>query len=75
MSWSVYPLLGETTLRAFCLSALWQIYETLYLLWQGAGMQIYNPFSDAGMQIYNSFSGCRNFSALHEGWETHSSAL
>jgi hypothetical protein len=27
------PLIGEETiLRAFCLSAIWQIYETLYLL-------------------------------------------
>jgi hypothetical protein len=31
------PLIGageKTTLRAFCSSALWQIYETLYLLFR-----------------------------------------
>jgi hypothetical protein len=30
------PLLGETVLGAFCLSALWQTYQTLYL---SLGMQ------------------------------------
>jgi hypothetical protein len=34
-----------------------------------------SPLHDAGMQVYNSFSGCRNYSALHGGWDTHSSAL
>jgi hypothetical protein len=33
------------------------------------------PLQDAGMKIYNFFSGCRNHSALHGGWDTHSSAL
>jgi hypothetical protein len=58
------PLIGGRgpILRAFWSSALWQIYETLYL----------SPLQDAGMQVYNSFSGCRNHSALHGGWDTHS---
>jgi hypothetical protein len=34
-----------------------------------------SPLQDAGMQVYNSFSGCRNHSALHGEWDTHSSAL
>jgi hypothetical protein len=34
-----------------------------------------SPLQDAGMQVYNSFSGCRDHSALHGGWDTHSSAL
>jgi hypothetical protein len=44
------PLIGEEEriLRAFCSSALWQIYQTCI------------SSSDAEMQIYNSFSGSRN---------------
>jgi hypothetical protein len=40
------PLIGEkeTVFRAFCSSALWQIY----------------PLQDAEKQIYNSLSGFRN---------------
>jgi hypothetical protein len=33
------------------------------------------PLQGAGMQVYNSFSGCRNHSAVHGAWATHSSAL
>jgi hypothetical protein len=43
-------------LRAFCSSALWQI--------------CISP-EDAGMQTSIS-SGCRNYIALHGGWDTHS---
>jgi hypothetical protein len=57
------PLIEEwgNNLIALCSSALWQIYKTLYLLFR--------------MQIYTSFSGCRDHSALHGGWDSHSSAL
>jgi hypothetical protein len=50
-----------TILRAFFSSALWQIYEILYLFFR--------------VQIYTFFSGGRNHSALYGGWDTHSSAL
>jgi hypothetical protein len=43
---------GETILRAFCSSALWQIYQNLNLLFR-----------------------VQECSALHGGWDTHSSAL
>jgi hypothetical protein len=39
---------GETILRALCSSALWQIYQTLYL-----SLGCRNA-------VYNSLSGCRN---------------
>jgi hypothetical protein len=70
MSWSVCPLLGGegvTTLRAFCLSAPWQIYETLYLVLrvqecrfitssQGAGMRPLTP-QDAGIIVLSMGDG------------------
>jgi hypothetical protein len=62
------PLLGrgETILRAFYSSALWQIYQTLYLLFRVQECRFTIP-QDAGMHVYNSFSGCRNHSSLHGG--------
>jgi hypothetical protein len=67
-------MVGGTILRAFCSSALWQICETLYLLFrvqecrftppsQGAGIRFITHSWDAGMQICNS--GCTNHSAFH----------
>jgi hypothetical protein len=52
MSWSVCLLLsgGETTLRAFCLSALWQIYETMYLLFRVQECRPLTP-QDAGIIV------------------------
>jgi hypothetical protein len=57
---------GGATLRAFCLSVLWQICETLYLfladLWdpvslpQGTGMQVYNS-SGAGLMVLSMGDG------------------
>jgi hypothetical protein len=70
------PLIGgmETLLRAFCLSALWQIYQTLYLFFRiqkcslqlPLRMQECRPLTpqDAGM-IWLSMGG----------WDTLSSAL
>jgi hypothetical protein len=52
---------GETILRALCSSALWQIYQTLYLSFR---MQECRPPSPQD----------RNDSALHGGWDAHSSA-
>jgi hypothetical protein len=64
----------KTALRAFCLSAPWQIYETLYLLLRVQECRFVTPAQGAGMQASNS-SGCKNDIALHGGWDTHSSAL
>jgi hypothetical protein len=36
----VHPLSGEMTLRASCLSALWQIYETIVSPSQGTGLMV-----------------------------------
>jgi hypothetical protein len=47
----------------------------LQLLLRMQKWRFITPSQDVGMQIYNSFSGCRNHSALHGGWDTHSSAL
>jgi hypothetical protein len=71
----VYLLLigGKTMLRAFCSTALWQIHETLCVLFRVQEYRFTTPSQDAGIQIYNSFSGYRNHSGLHGGWDTHSS--
>jgi hypothetical protein len=45
---------GETVLRAFCSSALWQIYQTQYLLFRMQKCRFTTP-QGAGMQVYNSF--------------------
>jgi hypothetical protein len=50
---------GGTTLRAFYVSVLWQICETLYLFLADLWDPVSLPQS-TGMQIYNSLSGCRN---------------
>jgi hypothetical protein len=60
------PLIGggETILRAFCSSALWQIYETLYLLFRMQECRFITPSQDAEVIV------------LSKGrWDTHSSAL
>jgi hypothetical protein len=58
---------GETILRAFCSSALWQIYQTLYLLFrmqecrfttpQDAGIRFILPSQDAGMIVLSMGDG------------------
>jgi hypothetical protein len=55
MIWSVCPYgVGEdqgTTLRAFCLSAPWQIYETLYLLLRVQECRFITPSQGAGLIV------------------------
>jgi hypothetical protein len=59
MSWSVCPLLGrwETTLKAFCLSALWQIYETLSLLLRVQDWRFITPSQSAGLIVLSMGDG------------------
>jgi hypothetical protein len=55
---------GGTILRAFCSSALWQIYQTLYLLFREQECRFITPSQDAGITVLSM-----------GGWDTHSSAL
>jgi hypothetical protein len=55
---------GGTILRAFCSSALWQIYQTLYVLFMMQKGRFRTPSHDAGMLVLSM-----------EGWDTHSFAL
>jgi hypothetical protein len=48
-----FPFIRRDNLEGILLSALWQMYEILYLLFR---VQIYTSPRDAGMQIYTSFS-------------------
>jgi hypothetical protein len=50
---------GETILRAFCSSALWQMLSDLVF-----------PLQDAEMHIYNA-SGCKNHGAVLGEGDTH----
>jgi hypothetical protein len=61
------PLIGggETILRAFFSSALWQIYQTLYLLFRVQECRFTTPSHDAGIIVLS----------MGQGWDTHSSAL
>jgi hypothetical protein len=52
--WSVCPLLGETTLKAFYLSAPWQIYETMCLLLRVQGSSC-SPWGMGYWLIHLSF--------------------
>jgi hypothetical protein len=56
------PLIGEgeTILKIFCSSDLWQIYRTLYLFFGIQGCGFTTPSQEAGIQVYNSFSRCKN---------------
>jgi hypothetical protein len=47
-------------LRAFFSSALWQIYETLYLLFRVQECRFTAPSQDAGITVLSM-----------EGWDTH----
>jgi hypothetical protein len=61
MSWFVCPLLwGETTLRAFSLSAPWQIYEILCLLLGVQECRFITPSQGGGLMVLSM-----------EGWDTH----
>jgi hypothetical protein len=40
--------------------ALWQIYDTLYLLFRVQECRFTTPSQEAGMQVYDSFSGSKN---------------
>jgi hypothetical protein len=59
MSWSICPLLGvgRTTLRAFCLSALWHIYETLYLLLRVQECRFITPSQGTGLTVLSMGDG------------------
>jgi hypothetical protein len=61
----------ETILKAFCSSALWQIYQTLYLFFRMQKCRFTAPSLGAGMQASNS-SGYRNdIALLEDGKFTH----
>jgi hypothetical protein len=47
---------GETILRAVCSSALWQIYQTLYLLFRMQKCRFTTP-QDAGMIVLSMGDG------------------
>jgi hypothetical protein len=52
MNWSVYPYWWEgKSLRAFYSSALWQIYQTLYLLFRMQECRFTPPSQDAGITV------------------------
>jgi hypothetical protein len=55
---------GETILRAFCSSVLWQIYQTLYLLVSVQECRFITPSQDARVIVLSM-----------GGWDTHSSVL
>jgi hypothetical protein len=48
---------GGTTLRAFFLSALWQIYETLYLLLRVQECRFITPSQGAGLIVLSMGDG------------------
>jgi hypothetical protein len=47
----------EDNLRAFCLSALWQIYETLYLLLRVQECRFITPYLGAGLMVLSMGMG------------------
>jgi hypothetical protein len=49
--------------------------ETLHLLFRMQESRFKTPSQEADVQVYNPFSECRNHSALHGGWDAHSSAF
>jgi hypothetical protein len=52
------PLMGGwTNLRVFCLSALWQIYEVLYLLFRVQECRFITPPQDAGVIVLSMGDG------------------
>jgi hypothetical protein len=55
---------GETIFRAFCSSALWQIYETLHLLFRVQECRFITPSQHAGITVFSIGQ-----------WDTHLSAL
>jgi hypothetical protein len=48
---------GWTILRAFCSSALWQIYQTLYLLFRIQKCRFTTPSQDAGIIVLSMGDG------------------
>jgi hypothetical protein len=48
---------GGTTLRAFCVSAPWQIYETLYLLLRVQECRFITPSQGAGTILLSKGDG------------------
>jgi hypothetical protein len=48
---------GETILRTFCLSVLWQIYQTLHLLLRMQECRFTTPSQDAGMIVLSMGDG------------------
>jgi hypothetical protein len=53
------PLIGgrETILRAFCSSALWQIYQILYLLFRMQKCRFTTASQDAGIIVLSMSEG------------------
>jgi hypothetical protein len=51
------PLIGETTLRTFCLSAPWKIYETMYLLLMVQECRFITPSQGAGLIVLSMGDG------------------
>jgi hypothetical protein len=51
------PLWGETTLREFCLSAPWQIYETMYLFLRVQECRFITPSQSAGLIVLSMGNG------------------
>jgi hypothetical protein len=56
---SLIGVWGETILRAFCSSALWQIYQTLYLLFRMQECRSVTP-QDAGIIVLSMEEGIFN---------------
>jgi hypothetical protein len=48
---------GKTTLKAFCLPALWQIYETLYPLLTVWECRFITPSQGAGLKVLSMGDG------------------
>jgi hypothetical protein len=58
MNWFVSLLLGVgTILTAFCSSALWQIYEILYLLFRMQKCRFTTPSQEAGIIVLSRGTG------------------
>jgi hypothetical protein len=75
LSWLAIYGGGETILRGFCSSALWQSYQTLYLFFR---MQEFSLQLNLRVQecIFTTLSQVAGITVLSVGgWDTHSFAL
>jgi hypothetical protein len=64
MSWVVSPLLGETTLRAFYLSALWQIYGPYISSSGSRNADFLTPLEGAGLIVLSMGYGILTHSSV-----------